>query len=345
MNEEKVESDIAVVDQQYPVLKLDYSAILAEQDNINLMAKAVEEVLEAGIDFGTVPGVSEPFLFDPGASKIRGFFNVYPKHRILSKDEDEDGFLTMFIEAQLIWRKNDQVVSSGVGACSMKESKYRYRWVTDPEPYGVDKEECRRKVDDRGNEKFRIVNPEYDELQNTIFKMAAKRAEIDATQNLPGVSTAVAKIRKRKDSRPTRISPGPKWDHFWGQVTQMGLDKGRVHELLNVNSMNEWLAEGKSLDDAITALREKAIKVEPEGASLNDLEGELSPIQAWDEIHDMVRDLKLNDIQVQKWWKERYNRVVSLKDLKLANPPQDFTAEMILTFWDKLHAMMPQKPQ
>jgi hypothetical protein len=39
---------------------------------------------------------------------------------------------------------------------------------------------------------YRIVNPDPDDLDNTLIKVAAKRAEADAVRQLPGVLEACA---------------------------------------------------------------------------------------------------------------------------------------------------------
>jgi hypothetical protein len=58
---------------------------------------------------------------------------------------------------------------------------------------------------------YRIVNPDPDDLDNTLIKVAAKRAEADAVRQLPGVLEAVRCPSRRGDAptaswrRPTHI--------------------------------------------------------------------------------------------------------------------------------------------
>lgn len=244
MVEDKVEDEKALVP-----LRVEEAALVSVKHNVTMMERAVREVLEDGIDYGTVPGVKELFLFDPGASKVRDFFDTYPEHYIISHTVD-DGLITIMIEVKLIFRKTGQVVASGVGACSMKESKYRYRWVEKPEEYGCSTADCRKKKDKYGT-KYRVPNPDVEELVNTIIKIAAKRAEVDASQNLPGVSTAIAKLRKQGGG-----SERSRWDGFWGEVNKMGLEQKNAHMICRVNSMKEWEAQGKTLDEALKLIRE-----------------------------------------------------------------------------------------
>ncbi|GAG27854.1 unnamed protein product, partial [marine sediment metagenome] len=183
---------VALREEELVPLRMDEAAIENVKHNVSMMESAIRSVLEVDIDYGTVPGIHQPFLFDPGASKVRDFFDTYPKHVVLLHTV-EDGMITIMMEASLIHRKTGRIVASGVGSCSMEESKYKYRWVDNPEDYGYEKDACRKKVKDGRNGKYttyRILNPDISDLGNTITKLAAKRAEVDATQNLPGVSTA-----------------------------------------------------------------------------------------------------------------------------------------------------------
>jgi hypothetical protein len=54
-------------------------------------------------------------------------------------------------------------------------------------PSGVDKESLFKKTNDYGTS-YRLPNPDVGDLENTILKMAMKRAEVDAVNHLPGVS-------------------------------------------------------------------------------------------------------------------------------------------------------------
>jgi len=248
MVEDKVEDETALVP-----LRVAQGALDSVKHNVAMMEKAVREVLEDGIDYGTVPGVKDLFLFDPGASKVRDFFDTYPEHHILSHTVD-DGLITIMMEAKLIFRKTDQVVASGVGACSMKESRYRYRWVENPEDYGCNAADCRKRKD-KYVTKYRVPNPDVEELVNTIIKIAAKRAEVDASQNLPGVSTAIAKLRKQGGG-----GERSRCDSFWGEVSSMGRERENAHMICRVKSMKEWEGQGRTLDEALKLIREWVAK-------------------------------------------------------------------------------------
>ncbi len=50
------------------------------------------------------------------------------------------------------------------------------------------------------------------------------------------------------------------WNSFWADAKNMALGCDQVHAILNVESMKEWAATGKSLDDALRAISEHLAK-------------------------------------------------------------------------------------
>jgi hypothetical protein len=235
-----------IVESRPLPVKLSEEAIAITISNMQMAEKLVFKVLERDVDYGKLPGLPGESLFDPGAQKLANAFNTYPKHNVLFCEET-DNRISYTMETQLISRDSQQVVGSGIGAASTMEPKNKYRWVRDPENYGYSVEEIQT-LKTRGNEdapQYRILNPEYGELVNTIAQMAAKRSEVDATKSLPGVGSALKKLFTGKQR------PDIDWDRFWANAKNMGLNQDQVHAILNVKSMKEWLSKGKTLNDAV----------------------------------------------------------------------------------------------
>ncbi len=253
--EEKVTTEVSVVGVAPPTLELTEGAIQTIQHNIQMAQKLVMSVLEKDIDYGRTPGTPTDSLWDPGAAKIMAAFSCYSGHKVIYHTE-EDNLISWCIEAQLIRHQSQQVIATGVGAASTRETKYKYRWVDKPEEFGYDLEQIKKlKTKQSANRVlFRIENPEYGELVNTLFQMAAKRAEVDGAKSLPGVGSALKKLFSGgiKGARKE-----PDWAGFWGRVAQLGLSEERVHEVLGVTSVNQWIAQGKTLDQAIKTLSER----------------------------------------------------------------------------------------
>lgn len=253
------ESQLTVVEESKPQLvKLTDVAIETIAHNIRQSERLVFSILEKDIDYGRIPGTPQDGLWDPGASKIINAFNAYPDYRVLHHVE-EDSLISYTIQSMLTSRESQMVVGSGIGAASTKETKYKYRWVPDPKNYGYSEEETKALKFKDG--KYRITNPEYGELVNTVAKMAAKRADVDAAQSLPGVGSALRKLFTGKV--PQKANEVPNWNSFWNQVSALGLSEDDVHNMLEVESLKEWLAQDKTLNQAIGVLSQKLAERKP----------------------------------------------------------------------------------
>lgn len=290
-----------------------------QKQSLALLQKAVKEVLIYGRDYGRVPGTPD-FLWDPGASQINGFFNVFPGHRRLLHLVDDGEQISVIVEVPLIQRNTGAEVGSGVAGSSTREVKHKYRWEPDPENWGYGEEEIAtlKTRDKDGVLEYRIKNPEHAELLNVIVKQASKRAEVDGVNSLPGVASALKELisggRKRESSDETQNEesgdiPGtsPKWTKFWGEVKALGItkedgqvDAEKAHKMLGVKSMKDWLAAGKTLDQATKQLAKKVKEQEAVDAAGED-EGKLANKMAWGDI--VIGDVDTYDKLEDVWGK------------------------------------------
>lgn len=254
--------------------------------DLKMAEKLTAEALEVDIDYGQIPGVAGKGLWDPGASKIMNAFRCYPRHKILYHEES-DTLITWAIEAEIISRESQMVVGCGVGACSTREPKYKYRWVskeealrlgyTEPEIDGMKSKKRKFYQEQKPVAdvvEYRVTNPEYGEQVNTIMQMAAKRAETDGAKTLPGVSSALRKLftmrgtpRKTggKDKKEDIDEDSPRWTSYWNSVKDLLGDdyQEKAHQMLGVKSMKDWLKAGKSLDDALRVITQKLAEQPP----------------------------------------------------------------------------------
>jgi hypothetical protein len=250
-----------IITQGEEQIQLTERGIANIQHNIEMAEKLVMNVLEENVDWGQQPGTSSMALRDPGASKVCNAFNTYPEHIILHSTENDE-MISYLIQTKLISRATGQVVASGIGACSTLETKYGYRWVAQPESFGYQPEDIAglRTRERDGKIQYRIVNPDAQDLGNTVAKLAAKRSEVDACQSLPGVGSALRKLFDPKlrgglkDTTP--IDNEPDFKRFWSIVKGMGkgINESQVHKILVVESMKDWISAGHSLDEAIMAI-------------------------------------------------------------------------------------------
>ena len=352
---EKNETDLIVVEETKPApVKLTAEAIQVIKENINMAQRLVCDVLEEEVDYGQLPGTPAPGLWDPGASKIEAAFNVYPKYNILHSEET-DGVISKTIESTLISRSTGNVFSTGIGAASTKETKYRYRWMSKDDAVRVlgfpeeALDKMKRKTGAGGGVLYRVENPEHGELVNTITKMAAKRADVDAVQNLPGVGSTLRKLFQVPKNRRDE------WKDFWGKTAQMGLSEEQVHEILGVASMKDWQGQGKTLKDAITALAKRP-QTQPAPAKEEKAEIPTQPdiplddklITGWNILKGKVQALSIQDWQLKNWCDHYKYPPITLEDLSKPLPPQGITNGIVNHLVDALNSysdMMKRKAE
>ena len=183
------------------------------REQVNLIQAVMGEVMKSGEHFGTIPGCGDkPTLLKPGAEKLALTFRLCPEYRI-NKSELENDHREYEVVCILSHIPTGQVLGQGVGACSTKESKYRYRnaGLTCPACGKMDtiikgkaeygggwvcfdrKGGCRAKFADGDDaiEKQPRGKVEHDnpaDYYNTVLKMAKKRAQVDATLTATGAS-------------------------------------------------------------------------------------------------------------------------------------------------------------
>jgi hypothetical protein len=171
----------------------------------HILTDVVVSRLERGTDYDVIPGTQQEALLDPGASTLMNVAGVRTRYGIVQVREEDDGHVVLMVGCDLISISSEAhgdptVVASGIGAVSTHETKYAYRWVEDQDvPAGADRALLRTRQRDtrRGPiTQFRVPNPDLGDLWNTLVKMGAKRADVDAATHLPGVARGMARIRK-----------------------------------------------------------------------------------------------------------------------------------------------------
>lgn len=137
----------------------------AKKQNQALML-LMKELLQEGVDYGRVKGVPKPFLHQPGAQQLCLIFKMRPTFEKIDSivDFNQDPvYISFEYKCKLFHRESDMFLGEGVGSANSYERKYRYlkdgTEVKDP----LDK-------------------------QNTLVKMAKKRAFVDAVLNVTGAS-------------------------------------------------------------------------------------------------------------------------------------------------------------
>lgn len=121
------------------------------------MNRFIETVLVAGTDYGMIPYSSKPTLLKSGAEKILNYLGLIARTEIVNRVEDYNvGFFSYECKVYLI-DYNGVVKGEGIGITNTREGKY-----AKSSGYAV---------------------------QNTVLKMAKKRALVDAALNVGNLSS------------------------------------------------------------------------------------------------------------------------------------------------------------
>jgi hypothetical protein len=178
--------------------------------DVQELGRMYEHLMQVNTDYGVIPGTPKPTLYKPGAELLCLRFGYSPSFETDSSQCDfTKGFIYYRITCKL-YAQSGVLVGCGMGSCNNYEPKYRYRWLWSNEvPADTDKAKMitRKKGN---NPQYRIENPDPMELDNTILKMAMKRAHIAATLNATGASrifTQDVEDMVVHDDNQERVSP------------------------------------------------------------------------------------------------------------------------------------------
>ena len=169
MSEQSVRT-LSVIDS------MDIGEISSTINKIGQFQKVVQSQLMQNHDYGVIPGTPKPTLLKPGAEKILMLLGLRSEFDIVDSTRDfEKGFFQYQVKCKLY--RGDMLVTEGLGSCNNRERKY-----IKMDPYTMD---------------------------NTVLKMAKKRALVDAallvgslsdifTQDLEDMDLSGEKVTGRK---------------------------------------------------------------------------------------------------------------------------------------------------
>ncbi|MHB8927800.1 MAG: hypothetical protein ACYC9Q_09125 [Bacillota bacterium] len=147
--------------------------IEATKIKVAAVYKLMEEILQPGVDYDIIKGTDKPTLLKPGAEILAQAFNLTEEYSVLLHTMELDRtppFIKWSVQCDLYHRDTENHVGQGVGAANSYEDKHRWRWQG------------------KGEERHRVENAETMTLDNTLLKMAKKRAFVDAVLTVTGAS-------------------------------------------------------------------------------------------------------------------------------------------------------------
>jgi hypothetical protein len=173
---------------------------------IELIQEVQRLAMKDGEHYGVIPGTQKPTLLKAGAEKLCLLFRFDPEYEIERCTQDES-FISYTIRCSLLHIGTGSRHASGLGSCNSRENKYRWRQpkikcpacekeqiIKGKEEYGggwlcwKKKGGCGAKFKDgdqaiEGQSTERVENDNPWELDNTLLKMACKRALVAAILN------------------------------------------------------------------------------------------------------------------------------------------------------------------
>lgn len=163
---------------------VDIQEVTGTMAKISQFQQVVQKQLRQNHDFGVIPGTPKPTLLKPGAEKILMLLGLRSEFEIVDSTRDFDkGFFQYQVRSSLY--RGDMLITQGLGAANNREKRYLKQ-----DPYTVD---------------------------NTVLKMAKKRALVDAallvgslsdlfTQDLEDMDLTGAKINGQQKKQYTDTS-------------------------------------------------------------------------------------------------------------------------------------------
>lgn len=205
------------------------TALQARMDVAELVARfaavkaAMEQVMQEGVHYGTVAGISKPTLLKPGAEVLAVLFQLAPRYTKVDRYGPGDHY-HVDVLCTLWHQPTGTLVAEGLGSCTTREKKYGYRtakrqcpacgredlmksrfapkegdyqgaspsdppgWYCNARRGGCGANFRHDDVRVTGQELGTVENPDLPDQWNTVLKMGCKRAFIAGILNATGAS-------------------------------------------------------------------------------------------------------------------------------------------------------------
>lgn len=160
-------NNLAIIDT------VEIQQVQATMNKITQFQQVIQNTLHQNHDYGVIPGTDKPTLLKPGAEKILMTMGLRSEFEIVDSTRDfEKGFFQYQVRCKLL--RGDMVITEGLGACNTRERKYLKM-----DPYTMD---------------------------NTVLKMAKKRALVDAALLVASLSDVFTQDLEDMDLNGQQVS-------------------------------------------------------------------------------------------------------------------------------------------
>lgn len=181
------------------------------QSQVSLIQQVMTSVMHDKEHYGTIPGCGpKPTLLKAGAEKLLLTFRLAPEYEELPGSKEEADFICYKIRCKLMHITTGEFVGSGLGTCNSREKKYK-----NSSPWDV---------------------------QNTLCKMACKRALVAAVLNATAASDIFTQdiedmvidgAPKTEKSAPQSAQSTPQPATSGPEFCEFGKNKGTRWDAMN----------------------------------------------------------------------------------------------------------------
>lgn len=192
------------------------------------ISDAMKRAMRKGVHYGTIPGISKPTLFKPGAEMLCTLFMFDPEYESETMFDDE-GHFHVKTNCTLYHMPTGNRIASGEGYCTTAEKRYKRQAAGEAKA----------------------------DLYNTIVKMANKRALVAAVLNATAASDVftqdVEDAQETTVEPVTPLRPETKAD-LHRELTLLSYDENWTEEAMLANARrffsNESLMAVEDLSDS-----------------------------------------------------------------------------------------------
>lgn len=165
---------------------------------VNLVQQVMHAVMKKNVHYGVIPFTEKPTLYKAGAEVLCATFRIAPKYHIENLSSID--CYRYRVTCTGVHQTSGIVMAEGVGSASSNEEKYKWRKAVCDEEFD-DTPADRRRVkygkakQGQGGPGFyttKQIRTEPDDIDNTVLKMAAKRAQVAMTLNATAASDIFA---------------------------------------------------------------------------------------------------------------------------------------------------------
>jgi hypothetical protein len=158
---------------------------------VQRIQQVMKAVMKDKVHYGIIPGCPKPSLWKPGAEVLCTTFHIAPSFIIVDLSNDRRSKYRVTCVAK--HQPTGIVLGEGLGAANSNEEKYQWRDAVCEEEYDEADEDERRAKWQKGYNgapafKRLQIRTDPDNIDNTILKMACKRAQVAMTLNCTAAS-------------------------------------------------------------------------------------------------------------------------------------------------------------